>query len=148
MKKMFLFLLPAVALAQQPATAPDLDPQLFYDQSKKVMLPMLEESLPLMHKARDCLQAASSESELKACGDIMTALQKQNLGHMAGGAPGEQRPPMQQPQKVEVTAENKENMLQFLKQSILIGSAMQECFGKSSGPQQMRECMLAKKPKP
>ncbi len=127
-----------------------MDPQQYYDQTKKLMLPMLEESLPLMHKARDCLQAAKSESEMKACGEIMQALQKQNLGRMAvtPSIPGEHRPATRKPQKVEVTAENKERMLQFMKQSILIGSAMQECFSQSSGPQPMRECMQAKKPKP
>jgi hypothetical protein len=127
-----------------------MDPQQFFDQSKKMMLPTIEESLPVMHEARRCLQAAENQEDLQACGEIMAQLQEKMQARMGPppGMPEDQEPPMRDPKDIEWNEETKKNTLLFLDRSILVGSAMQECFNQSSSMEQMQQCMQAKKPKP
>jgi hypothetical protein len=143
-------LLPAVALAQPPEPGAHMDPQQFFEQSKKMMLPMIEESLPVMRKARRCLQAAENREDLQACGEIMAQLQEKMQARMGPppGMPEGREPPMRDPKDIEWNEETKKNTLLFLDRSILVGSAMQTCFNQSSSMEQMQQCMQAKKPKP
>jgi hypothetical protein len=151
MKKLsLLMLLPALALAQPPGQGVQMDPQQFFDQSKKMMLPAIAESLPVMQEARRCLQAAESQEDLQACGEIMAQLQEKMQARMGlpSGLSEGQEPPMRNSKDIEWNEETKKNALMFLNHSILVGSAMQECFNQSSGVEQMQQCMQAKKPKP
>ncbi|MGD8907731.1 MAG: hypothetical protein PVI92_00180 [Chromatiales bacterium] len=143
-----LLLLPALALAQQSGPGAQMDHQQFFDQSKKMMLPAIEESLPLMREARRCLQAAENQEDLQACGEIMGQLQEKMQARTPSGVPEGQESPMTEPKDIEWDEETKRSALLFLERSILVGSAMQECFNQSSGMEQMQQCMQAKKPKP
>jgi hypothetical protein len=127
-----------------------MDPQQFFEQSKKMMLPMIEESLPVMKEARSCLQAAQSKDDLQVCTELMAALQKKMQARMgpAMGMPEGEQPPVKDAKEVEWNEATKKNMLMFLDRSILVGSAMQECLTQSSGMGQMQQCMESKRPNP
>lgn len=149
-KVSLLLLLPAVVLAQQPGPGPQKDPQQFFEMSKKMMLPLIEEQLPVMHETRSCLQAADDQGQMEACAKIMDEYEKKLRAQMkaAPGMPAGQAPPAKDRQEIVWNAERKQKMLQFLDRSILFGKAMQACFSQSGTPDQMDRCMQAKKPKP
>ena len=144
-------LLPSIAFAQQPAPPPgeQMDPQQFFEQSKRTMLPMMEKSLPAMQETKACLGKAEDEAAFKKCVAIMTDLEKEMQAKMGPvpGMPGGQPPQMKEPKEIEFNAENKKNMLMFLDRSIAVGSALQKCFSSSDTVEQMRSCMQAAKPK-
>ncbi len=151
-----LFLmLPALALAQPPGQPmPQMDPQQFFEQSKKMMLPMVEDSLPTMREARACLEKADDQAAFDECSKIMAELQKKMQARMGPlhGMPEDQQPPqgaeppMQEPKQIEWNEQTKKNMLQFLDRSILMGDAMKDCLQKSGNLEQMQQCMQAKRP--
>ena len=138
---------PVLALAQPPAG--QMDQQQMFEQSKKMMLSMTEESLPSMREARGCLEGADSQGEFEKCAQIMIELNKKMMARM-GPTPGHQgqAPEMKDPSEIEWSDEVKTNMLKFLDQSIMVGTAMQDCLNSSSGMQQLRQCMESKKPTP
>lgn len=152
-----LFLmLPALAMAQPPGQPmPQVDPQQIFEQSKQMMLPMVEESLPTMREARDCLGKAESQSDFENCSKIMEELQKKlhaRMGPMPDMPEGQQppqgaEPPMQERKPIEWNEQTKQNMLKFLDRSILMGDAMKECLQKSADMDQMQQCMQSKRPK-
>jgi hypothetical protein len=149
MRFLVLFLLlPTLALAQTPP--PQMDQQQFYEQTKKMMLPMMQESLPAMRKARSCLQDADDQAAFEACAKIMTDLDEKMRAQLGSGngMHGGQTPPMKDPKEIEWNAETKKNMLQYLDRSIIVGSAMSDCLSKSSTMDQMQQCVQSKKPKP
>ncbi len=154
-----LFLmLPALAMAQPPAQPmPQIDPQQFYEESKKMMLPMVEETLPAMREARSCLEKAGDQAAFEACGKIMEEVSKKMQARMGGmpgmpGMPPGHQPPqgagssVQEREHIEWNDENKQKMLQFLDRSILMGDAMKECMQKSGTMEQMQQCMQSKRP--
>ena len=69
-----LLLVPVVALAQAPNSGMDRGQML--EQMKRVMLPMMEQSLPEMDKTRQCVQASGNTAELNKCAEIMQEFQK------------------------------------------------------------------------
>ncbi len=140
-----LLLMPIVALAQPPAG--QMDPQLIFEQTKKMMLPIMDETLPTMREARSCLQGADDQAAFEKCAEVMVALDKKMRERM-GPATGAKTPPMTDPKDIEWTPETKEKMLKFLDNSITVGSAMSDCLNQSTGMEQMQQCMQAKKPKP
>lgn len=143
-----LLLLPILAVAQP--TAPQMDQQQFYEQTKKMMLPMIQESLPAMREARSCLQAADDQDAFEKCAGIMQELDKKmraRLGPVPGMQEG-QAPPVKDPKEIEWNAETKKNMLRYLDHSITVGNAMSDCLDQSSTMQQMQQCMQSKKPTP
>jgi hypothetical protein len=148
--RLLLFLLfPAIALAEPSGPVGQIDPQQIFEQSKQMMLPMIEESLPVMKEARSCLEAAQSKDDLKACSELMAELQRKMSSRMgpAMGLSESKEPSMRQPVDIEWNEEVKKNMLIYLDRSILVGTAMQECLNQSSGMEQMQQCMEAKRPK-
>ena len=140
-----LLLVPVLALAQPPAG--QMDPQQVYEQTKQMMLPMMQETLPVMREARSCLQGADDQAAFEQCAKVMVELDKKMRARM-GGVSGSQTPPMTDPKDIEWNPENKKKMLHFLDNSITIGTAMSDCLNQSSAMQQMQECMQAKAPKP
>ncbi len=152
-----LFLmLPALAMAQPPGQPmPQMDPQQIFEQSKKMMLPMVEESLPTMREARACLEKAEDQADFEGCAKIMEELQKKlhaRMGPMPDMPEGQQPPQGAEPPKpeqkpIEWNDQTKKNMLQFLDRSILMGDAMKDCLQKSGSMDQMQQCMQAKRPK-
>lgn len=143
-----LLLLPALALAQQ--TTPQRGQQQFYEQTKKMMLPMIQESLPAMREARSCLRAAVDQVAFEKCAGIMQELDEKMRARL-GPAPDMQdgqAPPVKDPKEIEWNAETKKNMLQYLDHSITVGNAMSDCLNQSGTMQQMQQCMQSKKPKP
>ena len=148
MKYLSLLLLwPALALAQPPAG--QMDQQQMFEQSKQMMLSMTNESLPPMKEARSCLKGADSQGEFEKCAQIMIDLNEKMMARL-GPMPGHkgQPPAMKDPSEITWNEETKSNMLKFLDQSIMVGSAMQDCLNSSSGLQQLQQCMESKKPKP
>ena len=143
-----LLLLPTLALAQPPAS--QMDPQQFFEQTKQMMLPMMQETLPAMREARGCLQAANDQAAFEECAQIMVELDKKMRKRMgpAPGMPQGEEPPMKDPKDIEWTEEAKSNMLQFLDRSITIGSAMSDCLTQSGTMEQMQQCMQSNQPRP
>ncbi|MCU7813093.1 MAG: hypothetical protein KZQ77_17955 [Candidatus Thiodiazotropha sp. (ex Notomyrtea botanica)] len=139
-----LLLIPSLAMAQPPTG--QMDPQQIFEQSKQMMLPMMEESLPAMKEAKACLQKADDQSSFESCAEIMADLDKKMRARM-GAMPGNQDQPMKDPKDIEWNAETKKNMLHFLDRSILIGTAMSDCFKQSSSMEQMQKCSQASMPK-
>ncbi|MEJ2454984.1 MAG: hypothetical protein P8103_12610 [Candidatus Thiodiazotropha sp.] len=144
----FLLLLPMLASAQPPAQ--QMDPQQFFEQTKQMMLPMMQETLPAMREARSCLQAADDQAAFEDCAEIMVELDKKMRARVgpAHGMQGAEAPPMKDPKEIEWNAETKKNMLQYLDHSITIGSAMSDCLNQSGTVEQMQQCMQSKRPTP
>jgi hypothetical protein len=143
-----LLLLPALALAQP--SAGQMDQQQMFDQTKKMMLSMTEETLPAMQESYSCLKAADDQAAFEECAQIMIELNKKMMARMGPmhGAPEGQAPQMKDPSEIEWNQETKDNMLKFLDRSIMVGTAMQDCLKQSSDLQQMQQCMQSKRPTP
>ena len=142
-----LLLLPLVALAQPPAEK--IDPQQFFEMSKARMQPMMEESLPAMRKTLACMKQAEDQAAYEKCAEIMSALDqkmREKMG-MPENPAGAAQAHKQDPKSLEWTAENKQKMLQFLERSIEVGTAMNDCFTKSTTVEQMQQCMKTNKSK-
>ncbi len=144
-----LLLLPAMALAQPPGG--QMDQQQFFEQSKQMLLPMMEESMPAMKKARGCLAKADDQSEFEACAEIMAELDKKMRTRMETMMPPGMQPrddsPVKDPKKIEWNEKTKKETLDFLDQSIAMGQAMSDCFRKSTTVEQMQQCSVAVMPK-
>jgi hypothetical protein len=143
-----LLLLPTLAFAQPPATnahppAATMDPQQFFEQSKARMQPMMAESLPAMKKTLACMQKADDQAAYEKCAEIMSALDKQmreKMGMPADMPTGDSEK-MKDPKELEWNAENKKKLLMFLEHSIAVGTAMNDCFNKSTTMEQMQQCV-------
>ncbi len=149
MRFLYLLLLwPALALAQPPGG--QMDQQQMFDQTKKMMLSMTEETLPVMRESQTCLKAADDQAAFEKCAQIMVELNKKMMARMgpAHGMPEGQAPEMKDPSEIEWNEETKGNMLKFLDRSIMVGTAMQDCLKQSGNLQQMQQCMQSKKPTP
>jgi hypothetical protein len=144
-----LLLLPVIALAQPPGG--QIDPQQFFEQSKQMLLPMMEESLPVMKEARSCLAKADDQSSFEDCAEIMAELDKQMRARMEATMPPGMQPkqqaPMKDPKEIEWNEKTKKEMLGFLDQSITVGQAMSNCFKQSSTVEQMQQCSMAAMPR-
>ncbi|MEJ2620412.1 MAG: hypothetical protein P8163_09160 [Candidatus Thiodiazotropha sp.] len=138
-------LVPTLALAQ-PAEqgAGQMDPQQHFDQSKQAMLPVIDKSIPAMQETKTCLNQAKDQAAFQKCVDIMIALEQEMRAKMGRG--GAQQAQSQPAKKIEFNEQNKQNMLKFLDQSILVGEALKKCFNSSQSPDQMSSCMEAAKP--
>lgn len=143
-----LLLLPGLALAQPPGH--QMDPQQFFEQTKTMMLGMMDETLPAMREAQGCLKGADDQGAFEECAEIMVELDKKMRARMGPvtGMGEQQAPPMKDPSEVEWNAETKKNTLMFLERSIAIGGAMQDCLKQSGTMEQMQQCMQAKQPQP
>jgi hypothetical protein len=150
-----LLLLPTLAFAQPPATnaqppAAKMDPQQFFEQSKARMQPIMAESLPAMKKTLACMQKAEDQGAYEKCAEIMSELDKkmrEKMG-MPADMPAGHSEKMKDPKELEWNAENKKKMLMFLEHSITVGTAMNDCFDKSTTMDQMQQCIQASKAKP
>ncbi|MCG8015465.1 MAG: hypothetical protein JAY97_04565 [Candidatus Thiodiazotropha sp. 'RUGA'] len=142
-------LLPTLALAQPPGQgAGQMDPQQHFAQSKKAMLPLIEKSIPAMQETKSCLNQAKDQAAFQQCVEIMIAVEKEMQAKMGRGPmPGADKAQSQPPKKIEFNEQNKQNMLKFLDQSILVGQSLKNCFTSSQSPDQMQSCMQAAKPK-
>jgi hypothetical protein len=150
MKIIYLLLLfPVMALAQPPAG--QMDQQQFFEQSKQMLLPMMEESLPVMKEARGCLAKADDQSAFEDCAEIMAELDKKMRARMEAMMPPGMQPrhesPVKDPKEIEWNEKTKKEMLGFLDQSISVGQAMSDCFRKSTTVEQMQQCSVAVMPK-
>lgn len=143
-----LLLLPTLAFAQQPAEK--MTPQQYFEMSKARMQPIMAESLPAMRKTLDCMKQADDQPAYEKCAEIMSELDNKMREKMGvpGLAPGDKQPKAKDPKSLEWNAENKQKMLKFLEHSIEVGTAMNDCFTKSSKVEEMQQCMQANKPKP
>ena len=144
----FLLLSPALVMAQPPEM--NMDPQAFFEQSKAVMVPMMEQSLPGLNAVKECVQGAEDRAAFEKCTELMTELDNKLRG-MAGqvtGMPVDKMPPAKDPKEIEWSPETKEKMLNFLDRSIAMGTAMSGCFKQSANMQAMQQCMQASQPKP
>ncbi|MEW8507816.1 MAG: hypothetical protein AB2598_14045 [Candidatus Thiodiazotropha sp.] len=142
-----LLLLPSLAVAQPPGS--QMDPQQFFEQSKQKMSPMLDKSVPAMLKTKSCLEKAEDQAAFEKCSEIMVAMEreiKEKLGPVPG-VPEGKKGPTKGPKDIKFSPETKKNMLLFLERSIMIGTAMQDCFKESSTGDQMQSCMQAASPK-
>jgi hypothetical protein len=144
-----LLLLPAMALAQPQGG--QMDPQQFFEQTKQMMLPMMEESLPVMKEARGCLSKADDQSAFEDCAEIMAELDKKMRARaqamLPPGMQPREQPSMKDPKEIEWNDKTKKEMLGFLDQSITVGEAMTKCFKQSSTVEQMQQCSMAAMPK-
>jgi hypothetical protein len=142
-----LLFIPSLVLAQAPESA--ADQQKYFEESKQRMLPMMKKSIPAMQNTRLCLEKADNQAAFEKCSEIMTAMEKEieeEIGPLPGMPQGEQVP-KNSPEDIEFTPETKSNMIKFLDRSIMIGTAMQDCFNQSTTADQMRGCMEAARPK-
>jgi hypothetical protein len=64
----------------------------------------------------------------------------------AGALPQGHTPRMRDPSEIQWNEQTKSNMLKFLDQSIMVGTAMRECLMQSDNQQQLKQCMASKKP--
>jgi len=157
-----LLLLPTLAFAQPPATntqppttnahppAAKMDPQQFFERSKARMQPMMEETLPAMKETLTCMQQAEDQAAYEKCAEIMSALDKkmrEKMG-MPAEAPADHASKIKDPKELEWNAENKKKLLMFMEHSIAVGTAMNDCFKKSTTMEQMQQCVGASKAKP
>lgn len=143
----FLLLVPTLAMAQPPAM--QMDPQQFFEQSKAKMQPMMEESLPAMKETLTCMQKAEDQAAYETCAELMAALDKKMRAKMGMPAnmPEKSQSAMKDPKGLEWNEENKQKMLMFLERSIAVGTAMNDCFNKSTTMDQMQQCIQASKAK-
>ena len=110
---------------------------------------MMEESLPAMRKTLACMKQAEDQAAYEKCAEIMSALDqkmREKMG-MPENPAGAAQAHKQDPKSLEWTAENKQKMLQFLERSIAVGTAMNDCFTKSTTVEQMQQCMKTNKSK-
>ena len=135
-----LLLVPVVALAQAPN--PGMDRGQVLEQMKRVMLPMMEQSLPEMDKTRQCVQESGNTAELNKCAEIMQEFQKKMMAGMAPppGADAKMPPPQKAPE-IEWSQEKRDEILQGLDISIKQATAMTGCLRSSETPEQMDSCM-------
>lgn len=142
-----ILLLPTLALAQQPTEK--MTPQQYFEMSKARMQPIMAESLPAMNKTLDCMKQADDQAAYEKCAEIMSELDKKmrNKMGMPENHPGTQEAKEKDPKSLEWNAENKQKMLKFLEHSIAVGTAMNDCFTKSTKVEEMQQCMQAKQPK-
>ena len=138
-----LLLLPFVALAQAPQG--EVDEAQMVEQMKKMMLPMMEKSIPAMEKTRACIQASDNTADLKACAEIMRAFQKEMTAMMGGPeASPHGSGPMDEELDIEWSQELKTEMLAGLEQSIKATKVAKGCMESSSSGDEMRTCMEQK----
>ena len=52
-------------ITQPPAM--NMDPQAFFEQSKAVMMPMMEQSLPGLNAVKECVQGAEDKAAFEKC---------------------------------------------------------------------------------
>ncbi|MCU7904795.1 MAG: hypothetical protein KZQ76_02875 [Candidatus Thiodiazotropha sp. (ex Epidulcina cf. delphinae)] len=144
-----ILLLPSLVFAQQQPPRGEMDPQQFFEASKKSMLPMMEKSLPALQQTRACLEKAGDQAAFDKCAEIMTAMEKAIREKMEPmpGLPEGQAAPTGGPVDIEFNIKTKKSMMQFLDRSIMIGSAMKQCFSESDTMEQMQNCMQASRPK-
>ena len=143
-------LVPTLALAQPPGQGGgQMNPQQHFDQSKQAMLPLIEKSIPAMQETKSCLNQAKDQAAFQKCVEIMLALEQEMQAKMGRGdaMQGADKAQSQPPKMIEFNEQNKQNMLKFLDQSILVGQSLKNCFNSSQSPDQMQSCMQAAKPK-
>jgi hypothetical protein len=147
-----LLVLPTLALAQAPEgqVQPQSQPPTFAE-FKQQMQPVIEHSLPAMHKMRECVSKANSKQATEACMQIMAeniqALQKK-MGAPAG-AQSQGMPPMDKfPEGFEWNDQVKQKMLRNMDRAIVQNTAMQECLQNSNTKEEMGNCMRSKMPAP
>jgi hypothetical protein len=139
-------LVPTLALAQPPGQGGEqMDPQQHFEQSKKAMLPVIDQSIPAMQETKTCLDQAKDQAGFQKCVDIMISLEQEMQAKMGRG--GGANTQTKTPQKIEFNEQNRQNMQKFLDQSILVGQALKKCFNSSQSPDQMSSCMEAANPK-
>jgi len=136
-------LLKLLALAQTPQG--EVDEAQKIEQMKKMMLPMMEKSIPAMEKTRACIQASGNTADLKACAEIMRAFRKEMAAMMSRPADSPHEPgPMDEELDIEWSQELKTEMLAGLEQSIKATKAARGCMESSSSGDEMRTCMEQK----
>ena len=143
MKYLLPFLiLPTLVMAQAPEgqmQAPS------FQQIKQSMLPVIEESLPGMKKARACLSKADALPDVEKCMKTMAEMAQATQKKL--GMPAGQKPSAdigKPPEGFEWNAETKKNMLSNIDRSIEQNSVMLECMKKSNSNDEMNECMSSK----
>jgi len=143
-----LMLLPTVALAQPPA--PQMDSKLFFEEAKKMMRPMMEESLPAMRQTRACMENADDQATFEKCAAIMVEVEKKVRAQMGPGArmPKGQGPVPTDPKDVKWNKITKARTLKSLDRSIAMGDAMNDCMNQSTSMEQYQQCVQAKQSKP
>ncbi len=153
-----LLFLPALALAEAPEGQPQPQPQPqqqpqtkspSFEEYKKAMLPALEESLPVMHQTRECVNKATSKEETEQCmitnAEKVVAFQKK-LGVPTGEAPLDPQKLGRFPEGFEWKEEVNQKMLQNMDQAIQFNTVKQECLQTSGTIEEMKACMGAKWP--
>ena len=138
-----LLLLPFVALAETPKG--EVDEAQKIEQMKKMMLPMMEKSIPAMEKTRACIQASGNTADLKDCSEIMRAFQNEMAAMMGRPEASPHGPgPMDEELDIEWSQELKTEMLAGLEQSIKATKAAKGCMESSASGDEMRSCMEQK----
>ena len=143
-----LMLLPTVALAQPPAS--QVNSKLFFEEAKKMMRPMVEESLPAMRQTRACMESADDQAAFEKCAEIMTEMEKKVRAQMGPGVqmPQGRGPMAKDPKEVKWNKITKARTLKSLDRSIAMGDAMNDCMNQSASMEQYQQCLEAKKSKP
>jgi hypothetical protein len=139
-----ILLLPTVALAQPPA--PQMDSKLFFEEAKKMMQPMVQESLPAMRKTRACMEGADDQTAFEKCAEIMIEMEKKMRAQMPSMPQG-RGPVTTDPKDVKWNKVTKARTLKSLDRSIAMGDAMSDCLNNSTSMEQYQQCVEAKKSK-
>jgi len=138
-----LLLLPFVALAEAPPG--EADEAQMIEQMKKMMLPMMEKSIPAMEKTHSCIRASGNTVDLRACAEIMRSLQKEMAAMMGRPAASPHGPgPMDKAFDVEWSQELKTELLAGIDQSIKATKVAKVCIESSSSGDDMQNCMEQK----
>ena len=113
-----------------------------FDDVKKVMLGMMQKSLPAMEKTRSCIEGSQNSQDLKQCAAIMLDFQQQaraSMGIPEGGAHG--KAPTPEDLNLQWSPELKQAMLQDIDRSIEGTQAMVGCLQSSSSGPEMESCV-------
>lgn len=130
-------LVPVLAFAQAPQG--QFDEQQMFEQIKKMMLPVMNKSLPVMQKIKSCIEQSQSSQDLDKCVDIMMTFQQEMAATMGEGNPGQSAVP-ERPQ-LEWSRELKAEMLNDIGKSIQDTTATKACLESSASGTEMDACM-------
>lgn len=145
-----LMFLPALAMAQQPPSGTQTQPQPpTFEEYKQAMQPAIEQSLPIMRETRDCLEKADTKEATEQC--MVTNAEKvislqQKLGAPTTEAPQDPQEMGKLPEDFEWNDEVKKKLLENMDRAIEFNTIKQECLGGSDTKEEMGTCMRSKMP--
>ena len=149
-----LLFLPTLVLAQapenqaQPQQTPHPQPVSF-EQYKKSMQPIVEQSLPLMRETRECVSKATTQEATEECMLTNTKKVFAMQEKMGGPTAQTQQDPVKLskfPEGFEWNLEANQKILHNMDNAIQRNTIALECMSVSNSREEMANCMRSKMP--